>query len=541
MRVSHTIPLLAVVLSGCATPIVAIDAPGFSPALSPAPAGEPKSMDESLQKLNHVRAKYYDAVRLQNEQNQNATTGLVWLGTAIAGLAAGKAHHDWILYPSLIGGTAYGLSRTQLDARRLQILSEGIKALDCAKLAAQPLRFDKAFLDNLSFQLAQLASQRSKVALSRNKLVAAATNPSLKPDEMQQAQEVMQKANQKTDQVLKASMNSAIAGSALLRASNGGLLSATVDRISQQVTEATNNIAVDISSVSQLVAGLGGFAAILAPGSGLKAQIDGIHIDKSHSTGDINDLAKLLDIDINSLVESATAVDAMTAQADATAVGTALKACGVTAPSGAMTLEPATLQVSAQTVAAKGVAIKGGTPPYVVTMLDAAPDGFTPVFAGGLANTFQVKTTDKVPAGEYRVLVSDSGQQNQSQQLIVTVASATPKPATPKDPQQPAKPSPKPPAPLPDAKASWVQFAADLQKSTAKYSVNNVSFGVVVATAMADGISVKISCAKPGLAIGAVRETLAKASPASERLKTLNALDKDLTKIDLSPSGTCVK
>ena len=125
-RAAMTCVCIAAMLAGCANPILKIDAPGYSVSASKAPTDEPKSMAEAIQKLNHVRAKYYEAILDQTGQTQNATTGLVWLGSIIAAMAIGKVHRDAIVGAALVGGTTYGLSRSYLDqAHQVRCPREG--------------------------------------------------------------------------------------------------------------------------------------------------------------------------------------------------------------------------------------------------------------------------------------------------------------------------------------------------------------------------------------------------------------------------------
>ena len=162
-------------LTGCASPIMHIKVSGYSVAQSPVPSAAPQNMGEAVAKLEYFRATYYEAIVNRAQTQQNTTTGLVWLGTAVAAMAAGTVHRDAILGVTLIGGTSYGLSSTQLDARHVQVWNQGIKALNCAKNAALPMDIGSRRHADLEDAITQLSAQRATVAGLRVQTAATAT------------------------------------------------------------------------------------------------------------------------------------------------------------------------------------------------------------------------------------------------------------------------------------------------------------------------------------------------------------------------------
>lgn len=541
-----TFTVVAAMLSGCANPILKIEAPGYSVDSSKAPLREPETMSEATQKLNHFRAKYYEAILYQTGQTQDATTGLVWLGTIIAGMAAGNVHGDTILGASLIGGTTYGLSRSQLDARRILVWTEGIKALDCAKEAALPLDIGAARREQLEQARAALAEGRVKTKAARDLVQAEVDKLATTPSELTKRG---QEAVSKTDAALAEIDKTQAAALDLLQASRGGELSVTVDRIHTKVTEVMGSIMVDISSVKQMVAGLGGFASIFAPGAGIESTLGGAFANYGQAkVGAIKadaDVAAALDSAMTALKHEMTMlataqarVSGLLSEVNLTAVSAALKKCDVVGIATPMALAPTTLDFEEKVSATKGFAISGGTPPYVVTMLDAAPDGLSLLFSGGFADTAQVKSTS-VTAGEYRVLVTDSGTVKRSQQLVVRI---TQKVAGGAGEQSPvAKPKEVSAA---DVKKAWDALIAALLKPGFSKELKGIKFSVGSATFTDGRLQVKLKCDKPDAGLPAidVREQLTKADSAAVKILTdSKALDGDFTQIDLSPSGTCVK
>lgn len=552
-QAAATFTVVAAVLSGCANPILRIEAPGYSVDASKAPIHEPESMGEAIQKLNHLRAKYYEAILYQTGQTQDATTGLVWLGTAIAGMALGNVHRDVVVGASLIGGTTYGLSRAQLDARRILVWTEGIKALDCAKEASLPLDIGTARREQLELARAALAESRTRVKSARDKVQTEVDNLATTPSDLTRRG---QEAVSKTDAALAEADKTQAAALDLLQASRGGELSVTVDRIHTKVTEVMGSILVDISSVKQMVAGLGGFASIFAPGAGIESTLGGAFTNYAKASpvlgaqadvaAALNNAMSMLKREMDMLLAAQARVSGLLSEVNLPAISAALKKCDVTGVATLMLLAPSTLNFDEKGAATKGFAISGGTPPYVVTMLDAAPDGLSLLFSGGFADTAQVKSTASVPAGEYRMLVADSGTVKRSQQLVVQVApkSVGAAPAGGGSASTPATDLPIATPTATGAQKAWDALIAAMKKPGFTKVLKGVKFSVESATLAGSRLQVKLKCDKPdaGLPVKDVRELLATANKvAVKQLKDLNALDGDFTQIDLTSSGSCVK
>lgn len=434
-------------------------------AKSPAPAGEPATMGEAVQKLNWFHAAYYEAVRGQTGQSQDATTGLVWLGAITAGLAAGQAHRDAIFGTSLLGGTTYGLARTQLDARRIDIWVSGMDALDCAKAAAAPLDIGTERVGALEDARKGLVERRAEAqrSIDTAKVVLDefAKTPTDKSAAAQIAITKAQEAVADVDKTLAAAIG-------LLDATRGKELSITVDRIHTGVTTAMKDLAVDPRSIKQLISGAGSFGEIFAPGAGIGASFTGAFakyqsasatpaananmpvaamlveknlniafgskgksqapnppVQPALPTDEIEKAMKALEASIGAMGKAQTRVNSLLMNVNLDQVSLSLKRCGVTGASTALVLEPASLTFTSGTAASKGFMISGGTPPYVVTALDELPTGLSPEFKGGLSDSVLVKiTASAVSTGTYQLLISDSGSSKRTKQLSVTVQAA---------------------------------------------------------------------------------------------------------------------
>jgi hypothetical protein len=517
-------------LGGCANPIRVIKAPGYDPALSAAPTSEPNSMGEAVRKLHHVRAEYYEAVREQVGASQNVTSGLVWLGAAITGIAAGGAHPDAVLYPALIGGTAYGLSQTQLDARRLQVWQEGIKALDCAKEASLPFDLEPDHLAQIRAALTKVSERRAATEAATNQAQREASDPLNNAGGRSALQDLVKEAR------AAIALADATSSSArqLVDAARGRELSAAVDRIDQQVVATQSNLALNPSAIKGLVAGIGGFASVFAPGANIQGIIDSatnafnrkFDVAGAHSgpARALADASANLQQELRQLATAQSLLSSLLGSVNVDAVSKALKKCDVAEVVTAMSFEPPLLQLDEKKARAEEVEIKGGLRPYEIRVLGEVADGMAITSS---TDTIVVKVNDKVPAGEYRVRVRDSSNPPQSRQYVVRVGPGGPSGGE-KDKD----------AGVPQA---W-QSLAEAMRKFAYDSLNGVNFSVTAATLEGDRLTVTLKCSKQkSLQPDVLREQLAVADKkAVQRLRAAGALDGQFSQIDLSRSAACL-
>lgn len=530
----------ALLLAGCANPILRVDAPGSSLAKSPPVAAEPTNFAEALQKANHLRAVYYEAVQEQVGTAQGSTTGLTWLGALIAGMAAGNVHRDGIFGAALIGGTTYGLTQAQLDGRRLEIWTAGMEALDCAKGAAAPFDLGRERETDLRAAHRRLAEAGQAVraaVLEVRTIVGGAKG----------ADEALQSATRAEAAAGEAQRTQA-ALSSLLGAARGRELSLAVDRIQTGVTKAIKDTTLGPQAVKQLVAGMGGFADLLAPGAGIGDRVSAaLAAAKTKAqSGTLPGLAAALDrleAASTELRAAAAAAAVLLGDVKVDQVSQALQQCGVSIAAATLQITPAVLEFTKGAAATKGVLVSGGKPPYEVEPLDELPEGLSYTFRGGLSDRAQVKAAAGVPEGEYRFVVSDGGATRRTQQFVVQVggggsgsgggggssgtaaAGSAAKPGTA------------------EVDAAWKALEAALNKGFSR-EIGGVKVDVAKAAFAAGKLAVKLSCSKPNAALplDKVRDQLAAADPAARKtLEAAGALDGALGQIDLSANAGCVK
>ena len=580
MRQTTTAVLAAIaLLAGCAgNPVIPINAPGLSvpTGTSPHPAAA-TDLASARQFALQVRAVYRSEMASQVSAGQRLNSGLLILGAGIVGLAAGGAHRDAILGGSLIGGTAYTLGTINLDKRRLQVLSAGVKALDCATASVLPMDLGadrQAALVNASQALRTAIQDASRdgalvraalaleIDLSKPVVVAALSSLTSLDAALIEASKSLRAANKLKDNIDAA----------------GKRLQQTVLEITQKVDAAMIDTLVDLSAIPQLVGGLGGFANQFAPGAGIDKMIGKgfgsyktdttVAAAKSAALGLSQAMDQLI-ISSAELVHAVEAVNDLVAGVDGAAVAEALKACNVAGVTAPIALLPGALNFTAGVAAAKGFVIEGGTKPYSVRWLDAAPDALTISFDGGFGDTAQVKQgAANVGPGSYQALVSDASSPRRSQQLAVTVDGAAADPAVAPPPiampiTAPIKPPPSAPgaktgapapvittpgtatgqlpAPTLEMLAQSFKLMAPPQATpTLKLAVADARVGSAGKT-----VEVTVSCTP---AAPATRLTLAQARAAlfsggpklvelRKRLKAANLLDDGLTQIVFVPAA----
>lgn len=581
---------VALTLAGCANPIVRLEIPGHGVEKSPAPTREPESMAEAVQKLNYVRAVYYESIRMQTGLAQDSVTGLVWLGAAMAGMAAGRVHRDAIVTTALIGGTTYGLTTAQLDKRRIEVWQAGIEALDCARKAALPLEIAEERRVALQNALSRMESQRQATTLAREAVVRLLDSPALTPSQKQPMQGLVQAA----EATLRSVGPTARAASDFLMATRGAELSATVNRVSGRVTEVMGNVALAPSAVKDVLGALFTNVEIFAPGlklgdaakAGFEKALPALGAQSGGSAEAVR-ATEALKVAVAALLEAQAETAGLIRSVNVKAVSTALDACQVAAVITPLLLVPATLDFTSGVARAAGFQIKGALPPYRVKPLAPLPEGLKSEFEGGDSTTVAVSATDKAPAGEYRLLITDRSNPPQSEQLVIHVVpaaagasvgtSAATRTAAVKAPP-PAASKPPPPtvaasgaqsgagltattgpvagttavtpvAPPPtdatlDTEKAWRTFQGALTAPTFSRTLRGVTFSVQSAEFKSARLFIKLKCSKPdaGLQVAEVRDELVRADPAAiDVLKRGSAINAQLTQLDLSRSVPCVK
>lgn len=434
IRPATWVAAAAACLTGCAgAPLIDVAQPGFTRTQDG--GDQPTTLANARMALFQLRGAYRDAMAEQLKVTQTSGAGLVALGAAVAGLAAGNAHKDAILGASLLGGTAYAVGNLTLDRRRVLAFDAGIRALDCAHAAVIPLDLGAERLGALQKANASLKRTRSELetsSLALRKLAA-----------LLQSESLLDPTSSAALRALLAQIDAALEGSEKTRKAAarltedtreiGARLQNTVNTIAARVDGFIAQTVPDLTAVPQAIAGLGGFAAAFAPGAGIDKTLaesmrqaaDALKAktapggEPGKRVGELGTAMTEASKLVNTLSVANDAVIELLGAVDGTAVVGALKACNVADVALPLSLEPTALLVDAKGGLGKGFAIRGGTKPYMVRWLDAAADGLSLSFTGGFADLAQVSAGKEVPSGGYRLQVSDAA--GGSIQLVVTV------------------------------------------------------------------------------------------------------------------------
>jgi len=545
-------------------------------------------MVDALRKFNHQRAVYYEAIREQTGRTQDAVTGLVWLGAAALGFGP-HVHKDVLITAGLVGGTTYGLSVAQLTKRRIDVWQAGIDALDCAREAVIPLEMDKVDRQALRDALKEMSKSRADLKLARAALAARMNMPGY---DKAQHDPIVQPLLAASDEAMKESEKSSLAGYGLLRASRGSELSALVNRISSKVTEVMGNVALGPEAVKSILASLPSYVDIFTPGvlptttaSAVKSRTPGAADAQGELSFDADleaDARKLLAV-LQELARLQSEVNDRVGNVDVPAARTAMKQCTVATVIKPLELEKDLLTLTRGTPGQYFVEIKGGIPRYEASWLGAWPGGLSVAVDRGV---LVITATDQVAVPEARVRVSDSSNPPLDRPLPIKVMPAAPKASddpnakskkakdgkSDKDKPQGAKkpevkidkigvnpkkvenlaPNAKPagaaageakPGDSTSVERAWQDLRKNLPNGFSS-TLNGVTFTVQSTQAKAGKLFVRLTCSNPsaGLPVAEVRKALAAAAPAAtQTLQQNDAMDKLLTQIDVKGSLPCVK
>lgn len=433
----------AVLLAGCASPIVRWTAP-------------PSSVKENPQTLAYARSyaaaareAYRSEISSQFNASNNLGAGLIGLGGLVAALAAGSAHRDAILGTTLIGGTAYGVGQWNLRPQRLLIYQAGVEGVNCALAAVIPLSMSDADLATLRSGLADIEARvgSTNAAVDAAAAALAPLRGELATADLARADAVLDAATAAVDVANKVLPSGRQLAARVERV--GPELISAVDRIAAAVDKAVQSTLPDLASVPKIVAGLAGNAGSFAPGSGVEAALKdalgkagitekaGIMADpnapanvKSKAINDLESKLVVVDKQRRELLTAVAGVQSRVSAVDSSANTDALKSCGVADLPLGLKLTSDKLSFPGGTDASKAFVISGGNKPYVLELLDSPIDGFS--FKGPVPgeSRAQVSVTKALTSGSFSLLVMDSSAQMQTQKVTVevgTTPAGTPK------------------------------------------------------------------------------------------------------------------
>ncbi|MGE0874544.1 MAG: hypothetical protein AB7O31_07745 [Burkholderiales bacterium] len=407
----------AAMLGGCASPYAVRTVGGDHGA------AVPKSLPDALAYSRATRETYRAKVIELGESEQGLTNALVTLGGLLVAAGAGGAHRDALVGGAILGGTAYSLGIVNTDKRRAVIYVAGMKALSCAEHAVTAMNFDDAVQKRLDENMRALRRRSIAVenAIANVERLAGSADAAADVQAARQAQSKAIAAQSAADQLIAQ------------RSIAGGRLATVVDEIDRVILDAINGTVGSLEAVPQIIGGLVKASQVFAPTVDL-----GSVIAKPAATGpnileslrpEAKSAAKaVLDKAVAALkqqvllLEAATQrMTALVATFDAAKALDALKDCKVDGLPAAMKVDATELKFTVGAAGNKTVVIEGGKAPYYA-YIEGAPAGLS--VENPQMQVLIVSATDKVAAGDYRLIVQDNTRQAR---LVVPIAVAAKK------------------------------------------------------------------------------------------------------------------
>jgi hypothetical protein len=236
-----------------------------------------ENIKESRYSMEYARA-YAEAAKsayttaLDDQVRLETVSGnaLIGVGTAIAGLAAFKAHADAITAAALAGGAGYAFASWNISKQRQLIYLQARSAIECAEGVLSPFDLDEHRLKEIDHLVDQLERRTSAFINARENLRASNFALVVTPgtEAMHRAADA---ALQASDEILSAAHNAAAAG----RETQGKTKDAAarlVMAVNDVRTSADRQILATIPKLSDVGATISGFkdyADLLAPGAGV--------------------------------------------------------------------------------------------------------------------------------------------------------------------------------------------------------------------------------------------------------------------------------
>lgn len=414
------------VMSGCATdPYVTL----------PAPVVTHLDYDQGVAYANAARLQYQSALSKSTKDSNQLSNTLIVLGGIGVGMGFGGAHRSALGYTALIGGTAYTLGNWNSSQPRESAYLEGMKAMDCVLIAAEPLYVSSQSRQRLANSMSNFPSAMTNLNIS----IAAVESEA---DRLTKQQSKDAKRAKSAVNIVKGILNTANAtyASALqleaARENSGTAIFDTVNSVNTLVTQAIHGTIPNLSALPDVIKGLAATSDIFVPGAGIADSLSKISAGTSSSpvappaNGQPDALLSASPDKQKKITQpKASSLDGLLAEMKTNAAilaslvqqiklevessnGTQsvekMRACGVTVDL-AIHVEPAQLTFSEGKSATKYLIVSGGKKPYTAAVLDnSAPITAKSPFPSGDSKV-DVIASDKTKGGDsYEVYIQDA-------------------------------------------------------------------------------------------------------------------------------------
>lgn len=408
---------------------------------------------------NKVRNAYLEHVDEQTRLQFELGNGLITLGALIAGAAYGDAHSDALVYPALIGGTAYALGQRSVSAQRDLIHLAGAEAIQCSIRTLRPLSIGTDETSELRKQLigesgqpspyvkawAKLREESRKVAVLTAQLRGVTGEEQEKLQLLTYADSRLQAAST----LLTSSSQTQASGIKLLHRANlaPGQLVDAVDAIVSDVDMARLETLPDLSSIGQVVGSLAKFADVYAPGVDLSSHLTGALASYAPDDAHAQSLAKgqkpqlfvRLNVELSNALNNLASAEAkleslylpIKAQVDAVTEATEgieLSDCKVEGGVATLGTDVTSLQAVKGKARIYRITIRGGVRPYVTRLAQSPVKGVEVKSPLPFERTVEVSIAEDWEGDPASVQIFDSSSPDPRVVSVPVIAAVVPPP-----------------------------------------------------------------------------------------------------------------
>lgn len=435
----------AVVLSGCASPYVALEK---RPELD---ASRPVTLPTAISDARNVQTQYRAKVVELGEAERALSNSLLGLGTLIVGLGVAEVHSSAIRGAVLGTGAVYTIGTANTDKRRAQIYIAGMKALDCAVDAVTPLVINDELKKQLNTEMAAVSTAVDDLGPAVGKAEAwvaqARLNDATKFQTAIDATVLALAAAQSA--VGQANAAADLATQRLYKPDQIARdLSNAVSSIDRAVLDEIRGTENAVQAVPTILASLQSNAALfslqsLAPNlvpqpattDELKARNAKQGKNQALATPNVakrnretlGGLAEALGQLRHRTVVLASRADRLSKAATAQstqAVTDAVKGCEVKGTVKSITAEPTSVNFAAKTAGTQLIMVKGGNGNYTAAFLQSPVPGLTATIRPRSNGVVEVVATNQTMAGgSYQLFIEDTTLTSR-QVVTVTIAAA---------------------------------------------------------------------------------------------------------------------
>lgn len=414
----------------------------WKPPEGKVPPATKLTLDYGIQYAENAKAAYMSALGYQSQLASWLGIGLIPVAAAALGLGMTGQSPAAITALGLTAASGYAVGTWLYSKPNQRAWVAGYNATTCAVDAISPLLYVEKKKDEMRGNKKTLdealVSVTEKINSVRLELGKIEPKPSADLVELRKLGE--QRVTE-AEKLLTDSRDTRRAAEKMLLETEtaGETLKQTVDRISGKVSQQIVENAPDIQTLASMIGGLAqSYGQFVTVPEGLRpASPDAVKAQAGAAASPAKNVASLGNAIADLQTQMLKLQNATISVADIVNLVTAskpidtLKACGVTVEQIAqpITVEPSgPMELQAGKAATVGRVIRGGSAPYAVA-LQGDGEGLVVRQTEPFGPAFTVQITDKTPAKEYSIYISDKAGQKLFIPLVVKSGAPAPPPA----------------------------------------------------------------------------------------------------------------